>query len=139
MKTFSVSLLVRSSSLSLDELTLHLRWDHTGGSHTKGEPHSKDRPPWSETVWRFDSGVSKNAPLQDHLEDLNIRFPPSELRRNLPENCTVCVDVAIFFDTLTVSASLPHSAVKITDAYGAELEMTCYPTLSESGEKMTSS
>lgn len=89
----------------------------------------KDRPTWSETTWRFDTRASKNDSLQDHLEDLKVRFPPSELRTVLPAGCTVRVDIAIFFDSANVSASIPRGGIEIIDAYDADLEVTCYPTL----------
>jgi hypothetical protein len=79
-------------------------------------------------VWRFDSGVSESAPVRDHLEHLNIKLPPSELRALLPADCTVCVDIAIFFDTANGSASIPRRGMEIIDGYNADLEVTCYPS-----------
>ena len=86
------------------------------------------RPPWSKTVWRFDSGVSESAPVKDRLEDLKVKFPPAELRAVLPPDCTVCVDIAIFFDTGDVSASIPREVLEIIAAYDADLEVTLYPS-----------
>src|SRR5580700_7895408 len=125
MKTFSVSLLVESPSLSLNELSLKLGRPHSSGSHTKGEPHAlQGRPPWSKTMWRFDSAVPKTASLQEHLESLKIQFPPHELQRLLPMDCAVLVDVAIFFDTVNVSTEVPRVGIEIIDAYNAALEVT---------------
>ena len=129
MKTCSVSLLVMSSSLSLDELSLRLGRPHSSGSHEKGEPHVlRERPPWSRTVWRFDSGVSESAPIVDHFENLKVQFPAPELKALLPADCTVCVDIAIFFDTANGSVSIPRRGMKIIDSYSADLEVTCYPS-----------
>jgi hypothetical protein len=131
VKTLRVSLLVTSSSVSLDELSLKLKRPHSSGSHEKGEAHvlaKHGRPPWSKTVWRFDSSVSESAPVKDHLEDLKVQFPPAELRALLPPDCTVCVDIAIFFDTVNVSASIPCEVMEIIAAYHADLEVTCYPS-----------
>src|SRR5580692_800482 len=101
MKMFSVSLLVESPSLSLDELSLKLGRSQSSGSHTRGERDAGreriGRPPWSKTVWRFDSAVSETAAVQEHLENLKVQFPPDELQRVLPMDCTVSVDIAIFF------------------------------------------
>ena len=79
MKTFNVSLLVESSSMTLDELSLKLGRPHSSGSHTRGEP-DRGGPAWSKTVWRLDSGVSEKAPVQNHLENLKAQFPPGESR-----------------------------------------------------------
>jgi len=129
MKTFSVCLLVESPSLSLDELSRKLGRPHSSGSHTEGEPHVRQGlPPWSKTMWRFDSAVSKTASLQEHLENLKVQFPPDELQRLLPAGCTVNVDIAIFFDTANVSASISRAGIEIMDAYNAALEVTCYPS-----------
>jgi hypothetical protein len=40
----------------------------------------------------------------------------------------VQVDVALFFDTVNVSAALSRRGVQIVDNYNAELEVTCYPS-----------
>jgi len=131
MKTFSVSLLIRSSSLSLDEMSSRLGRPHSSGSHTKGEPHAlekRGRSPWSETVWRFDSAVSESAPVEDHIRNLEVEFPPDELRALLPADCSVCLDIAIFFDTANVSVSLPRRRMEIVERYSADLEVTCYPS-----------
>lgn len=131
MKTFSVSLLVDSPSLRLDELSSKLGRPHSSGSHAKGQAHvlaRHGRPPWSKTVWRFDSGLSESSPVKDHLEDLKVKFPPAELRAVLPPDCTVCVDIAIFFDTINASASIPREVVEIIAAYDADLAVTCYPS-----------
>jgi len=132
MKTFWVSLMVESSSLSLHELSLKLGRPHSSGSHTKGERDAGreriGRPPWSKTGWRFDSSVSETASVGEHLENLRVQFPPDELLRLLPAECTVYVDIAVFFDTANVSANISRADIEIIDAYNAALEVTCYPT-----------
>jgi hypothetical protein len=131
MKTFSVSLLVETSSLSLDELSSKLGRPHSPGSHTIGEPHvleKQGRPPWSKTVWRFNSGVSESAPVEDHLARLEVQLPPDELRALLPADCTVRLDIAIFFDAVNVSLSISRRGMETIEAYKADLEVTGYPS-----------
>src|SRR5258708_7869408 len=126
MKKISVSLLVTSPSLSLAELTSKLGRAHSSGSHSKGEISAGvklGKGPWSMTIWRFDSDAEASASLLQHLERLEIQFPAAELKRALPPDCRVSVDVAVFFDTANVSATIPHRGVEIIDAYGAELEV----------------
>ncbi len=131
MKTFYVSLLVCNPSLSLDQLSSALGLQPSGGSHNKGEPHVLEKsgwPPWSETVWRLDSGVSEDAPVLDHLEGLKGRLPPGDLVRRLPANSTVLIDVAVFFDTPMASVGISRRAMEIVNTYRAGLEITSYPS-----------
>lgn len=121
--------------MSLAELSSKLGRAHSPDSHSKGEVSvgaKSDKPPWSVTVWRFDSDAPESATLQQHLECLEIQFPPAELKRVLAPGCRVSVDIVLFFDTANVSATIPHRGIEIIDAYGAELEVTCYPSLFES-------
>jgi len=133
MKKASVSLLVTSSSMSLDELSSRLGRDPSSGSHNKGDAHAAaklGKPPWSATVWRFDSDAPEDASLDEHLERLEIQFPATELRRLLPSGCEVSVDIALFFDSANVSAKISRRGMQIIDGYGAKLEVTCYPSTS---------
>jgi len=130
MKTCNVSLLVRHPSRSLDELSSALG-SHSAGSHSKGEPRGlekKGTSPWSETEWRLDSGVSESAPVLDHLQDLNSRFPPADLLLRLPADSTVLIDIAVFFDTAIASVSIPRRGMEIVSSYNAALEITSYPS-----------
>ena len=134
MKKTSVSLLVTSPSMSLAELTSKLGRTHSSGSYDKGEASAGaklGKPPWPVTVWRFDSDAQSSASLQLHLERLEIQFPAAELKRILPAGCEVSVDIAVFFDTANVSATIPRRGVEIIDAYNAKLEITCYPSTLE--------
>ena len=135
MKKTSVSLLVTSQSMSLAELTSKLGRAHSSGSHRKGDASAgakPGKPPWPVTVWRFDSDAPANAPVQQHLERLEIQFPAAELKRALPPGSGVSVDVVLFFDTVNVSATIPRRGIEIIDAYNAGLEVTCYPSTFES-------
>jgi hypothetical protein len=126
VKRFGVSILVQSPSLNLDELSQKLGRPHSSDSHTIGEPH-RGGSAWSKTAWRFDSDASEGASVQDHLENLKARFPPTELVALLPADCTVSIDIAIFFDTANVSLSVPRRGMEIANSYNAALEVTCYP------------
>lgn len=58
MKKASVSLLVISPSMSLDELSSKLGRVPSSGSHSKGDARPRGGP-WSETIWRFDSDAQE--------------------------------------------------------------------------------
>jgi hypothetical protein len=131
MKKVSVSLLMTSASMSLGELSSRLGRLPSLGSNSKGDTHSGARAgkdPWSETIWRFDSDADETASIEDHLERLEIQFPAAELKQALPPDCNVWVDIALFFDSAYVSASLSRRAMQIVDSYDAQLEITCYPS-----------
>jgi hypothetical protein len=133
MKKTSVSLLVISPSMSLDELSSKLGRIPSSGSHSKGDARPRGGP-WSETLWRFDSDAQEAMPAQHHLERLSVQFPAAELKRVLPPDCDVSVDMVLFFDTVNVSAAIPPGGIEIIGGYNAKLEITCYPSTFESGE-----
>jgi hypothetical protein len=128
VKKYLVSLNVTSTSMSLEELSLRLgRPSARDGSHSKGDAHPGGYA-WSETLWRLDSDAPETAPLIDLLESLAREFAPKELRQVLPPECEATINIAILFDTYTVSALIPRRGTQIIDSYNARLELLCYPT-----------
>jgi len=128
MKTFSVSLLVVSSSLGLVELTSKLGRQHSSGSHSMGDTSDGSKL-WSETIWRLDSDAPETAALSEHLVRLEAQFPAKELRQLVPADCTLRIDIAVFFDSANVSAAIARTGLKIIESYDADLvEITCYPS-----------
>jgi hypothetical protein len=127
VKKFAVSLVVTSTSLMLEELSGLLGKPPSGGSHNMGDSDARGTS-WDETLWRMDSAAGGGSTLDQHFEDLESQFPPTELVSRLPPNCEASIDVAVFFDTFTVSADLSRKAVAIANAYSACLDVTCYPT-----------
>jgi hypothetical protein len=131
MKKVSVALLVISSSLTLDELSLLFGRSPSSGSQNKGDIRraaEAGKELWPHTIWRFDSDAPESASVQDQLERLQIQFPALELKRSLPGDCEVMVDVALFFETANVSATFSQRATQIIVSYNAQLEITCYPS-----------
>ena len=133
MKKASVSLLVISPSMSLDELSSKLGRVPSSGSHSKGDARPRGGP-WSETIWRFDSDAQETMPAQNQLERLAVQFPATELKQVLPPDCDVSVDIALFFDTVNVSSTISPRGIEIIGSYRAKLEITCYPSTFE-GDK----
>jgi hypothetical protein len=133
MKKTSVSLLVISSSMSLDELSSKLGRVSSSGSHSKGDAKPRGGQ-WAETIWRFDSDAQETMPAQNQLEHLAVQFPPAELKQILPPACDVSVDIALFFDTVNVSSTISPRGIEIISSYKAKLEITCYPSTFESNK-----
>lgn len=128
MKEIDVSLVVTSSSFTLDDLSARLGRPHSSGSHNLGEPHIRGESNWPETVWRLDSGLPSTAAVEEHLASIQRRFPPQDLIGVLPEGCRIRFDVALFFDTANVGIVLSEKSVNLIHAYGATLEITAYPS-----------
>jgi len=128
MKKVSVSLLVISASLSLDELSSRFGRAYSSGSHSRSDVRTGGSERWPRTIWRFDSGADQGAPIDKHLESLAVQFPPAELARMLPPESEVLVDDAVFFDTVNMSATYSPHAIQIIQSYNAGLEVTCYPS-----------
>ena len=59
-------------------------------------------------------------PVQHHLEHLAVQFPATELKRVLPPDCDISVDIALFFDTANVSATIARRGIEILADYHAE-------------------
>ena len=137
MKELSVSLDLCTQTLMLSELCERLGRSPSAGSHNKGDPlPSPDDQTrvWTQTILRLDSNLNKDAPLKQHLESLVAHFPPSEFSRPriLPEDAKVWISVGVFFDTVTVSLAVSPEELDIVKAYGASLEVSCYPCQSKS-------
>jgi hypothetical protein len=130
MTKTSVSLLVISRSMSLDELSSKLGRVPSSGSHSKGDAGPRSGP-WSETIWRFDSDAQETMPAQNQLERLAVQFSASELKQVLPPGCDVSIDIVLFFNTVNVSATISSRGIEIVDSYNANLEINCYPSTFE--------
>jgi hypothetical protein len=126
MMKFMVSLDISSASLALSELSRQLGRDASGDSHSKGDQQSRLR--FSTTIWRTNSNAPEPADLEEHLASLLSHFPPDELSKVLPEECDVCINIGVVHDTYTVGFSLSQRAIEMANAYGARIEVACYPT-----------
>lgn len=129
MKKLLVSLDI-ITDLTLSELSARLgRNPSQQYSHEKGEARGINDV-FTETVWRLDSRIPATATLEEHLDNLAAQCPPAELLRSgtLPQGSRVYVDVAVFFDSANASISIPSKCIDIIRAYGATLEVNCYPS-----------
>jgi hypothetical protein len=133
MKGLMVSLDLSSQSLSLEDISARLRISPSSGSHNKGDarpsPDATQRI-WNQTIWRLESNLPKSSPLERHLNNLVAHCSPQELARSglLSGVCSARVNVGILFDTVDVSISISPAALSIVSDYGANLEISCYPS-----------
>ena len=132
MKRFSVSLDISSPSLTLGEISAIVGCTPSSSSHNKGDrrpsPDASERV-WEEAVWRLESRLRNTDSLARHLEDLIAQCAPMSLSPpgSLLKDCTILVNIAVFFDTVNVSLSISLEEQKIISAYGASLSISCYP------------
>ncbi len=139
MKEISASLDICTSSLSLIELSSRLGYQPSPTSHSKGDRRPSlrhDDKAWRQTIWRIDSKASKASPLLEHLSSLVEQIPPAALRSGvLPSDCEVWINVAVYFDTASLSVQISTQEMRIVGDYAACLEINCYPaTLSDRGQ-----
>ena len=132
MKRLRVSLDLCTQTLTLSELTARIRRAPSVTSHDRG----KRRPSpdggdvrWDRTIWRIESRADDAATLGQHLSSLVAELPPNELSRPgiLPGDCQVWISVGIFFDSAMTALALSPQDVGVVSAYGASLEIACYP------------
>src|SRR5208283_779097 len=125
MKKFQVSLEVISHRLTLSELTDRLGTTPSSGSHSKGDPRGPGQ--FSSTVWKLFSSLAETATLQDHIKDIARLFLPGRFANVLPDECKVCINIGLMFDSWNSVLLIDHDILGIVHAYKAEIELSCYP------------
>jgi hypothetical protein len=133
MKELSVSLDITSPSLTLADLSSRLDRSPSSSSHCVGDPRlSPDATGkiGTETVWRLDSNVAKTASVEEHLNGLVAQLPPATVLRPgaLSHDCAVRINIGVLYDSYTAGLSITHAALSMIHAYGAVLDISCYPT-----------
>ena len=130
-KPFDVSLAVTSRRFTLAELTARLGRKPSPGSHDKGERRgsSNSNQSWDCNVWR-QNPADDSLPLADQCLEL-LRTMPSacgELRAADPDDFSVSLDIAVFFNTAYFSLVLPHRLIAKAAESHVDLEITGYPS-----------
>lgn len=129
--TFDVGLKVTSRRLSLVELAARLGQEPGSGSHDKGDLRI-DGSPWTVTVWRAnarDAGVPLLTQCLQVLRDMPRECV--ELLAGEPEEVSVSLDVAAFYEGAYFNIVLPSGLIRELSSKGVDLEMTVYPAGSE--------
>jgi hypothetical protein len=131
MKTFSVSLDVTSTKLSLHEIAARIGMEPSPDSHDKGSPRGRGST-WSATIWRLSSQPPESAPLKVHLEDLLSKFHEGVLTSACAIlDAQVDLSIGVFFDEAYCSVSIPTGFLDAIKEYPVGLEITCYPSQME--------
>jgi hypothetical protein len=126
-KETRVSLLIESSSLSLEDISSMLGHSHSTGSHQKGSHGPKGRS-IERTIWRLDSSEPESATVEQHLVNIASQLSPDVVLCKLPKDVLTCIDIAMFFDTAMCSANISVKSLAIAQAYKAAIEISCYPS-----------
>lgn len=136
-RRFEAALIVTSGRLTLSELAARLQREPSSGSHDKGSirgfPSWGKR--WTHTVWRQIASCL-DGPLLEQCEQLLADMPPgcAELVRAEPEDISVCLDIACFFQTAYFNLTLPRKFITDLAAKGIDLEITAYPVAPDVGD-----
>jgi len=131
-----VALVIQSGKFTLSELSARLERNSEPGSHEKGglRPHGM---PWERTVWRANAS-DNDAPLRAQCLQLVRDMPPkcAELMAAEPDDVSVWMDIALFFDTAYVTLTLGRDVISELAAKGIGLEITAYPSAAEGQDNM---
>jgi Domain of unknown function (DUF4279) len=133
MTELRVSLIIRTASLSLAELTAVLGVSPSRGHSLGDVPHGGRRKhfqtPLPHTSWILHSDEDATAPLDAHLRMLATAFPPQrmqQLRDALPPDIRVEVSIGAFYDGQAAHVEAGPASLAIVSAYGASLIVNAY-------------
>lgn len=129
--TFDVSLVVMSRRLSLPELASRLEREPQTGSHDKRDLRRGDAA-WGCTIWRGNS-QDANAPWCEQCFRLLREMPPKciELRTADPDDISVGLQVAAFYEAAYFDLTLPHGLMGELSRTGVDIEIVGYPVAEE--------
>lgn len=125
-KNFDVSLLIRSRKLSLSELSSRLEREPQSGSHDKGSPRGSVT--WEYTFWR-ENACDADSSLYAQCSQLLRDIPPKciELLVAEPDDISVWLDVALFYEGAYCEFDLPRKLIGELFASGVDFSITAYP------------
>ena len=125
--SWDVALIVESGKFSLSDLATRLERNPQSGSHDKGTPRFRGLL-WERTYWR-ENARKPDAPLQQQCWQVLEDMPPkcSELIAAEPDDVSIYLCIAGFFETAYFSLILPHELIRDLSAKGVGLEIVGYP------------
>ena len=126
-KQFDVGLVVTSKSLSLSDLARRLGRQPQAGSHGKGTPRTYGTP-WAYSVWRENS-LDGSASLEEQCLQLVEAIPRAcrGLVESNPEDVSVFLDIAVYFETAYASIKLRSKFLAKLATIGIDIDITAYP------------
>ncbi|MEO8379130.1 MAG: DUF4279 domain-containing protein [Acidobacteriota bacterium] len=141
MTELRISLIVRTESITLSELTAVLGLAPSRG-HSRGDvPHGGRlkhfQTPLPHTSWILYSDEDVTAPLHAHLRALAKRLPPEDfqsLRAKLPFDLRVEVSIGASYNGQAAYIRIAPVALEIVMAYGATLLVDAYYAEDEENE-----
>jgi hypothetical protein len=122
-----IAIIVKSSQLTLSQLTGLLGREPESGSHDTGSPRLGDSG-WDTTVWR-ESARDQNGSLEAQcLQVLKDVAPACEhVRRANPNDVMISLDIAAFFKAAYATVELPTSVIDQLAGKRISVNITCYP------------
>ena len=124
---FDISLVVTSRNLSLTELSQILGKEPQSGSHCKGGARLTGEK-WDCSVWR-ENARDTNADWRDQCLSLLREIPANwaDLQSRYPDDISISLDMALFYDTAYASISMPPSLLREILHKNVGLEIAIYP------------
>jgi hypothetical protein len=129
MKELIVSLEIKTSECSLDELSSRIGIQHAEGSFDKGKVYQKRIS--EDTVWKLFSGAEKHASLDEHCRWIFKTLSTVNILRTgvLPKDYDLTLNIGVLYDSnsVTCSLSIPNGCLKLMRDYELNIEVSCYP------------
>jgi hypothetical protein len=127
--TYDVCLVVSSAALTLPELTHVMGLEGASGSHNKGDEHLlKSRGPWKTTVWKLCSREAREAPLDEHFDDIVAQLDPGHFQSAIQRvaDAEVYISIGVFSNAQIPEAGLSRHCLAIADAFRASIDVSLY-------------
>lgn len=129
MTKFMVSVDIATKTTDADGIARILGIAKSAASHDKGDKRGF-HDTWDSSVWRMDSGLSGDLPLDEHVEKL-LASVAAAIRReasHLPSDYRAVLNIGAVFNAAHCGIALRPDIVKRLGEANIGLEITAYPS-----------
>ena len=123
-KSYDVSLIIVSETLSLEEISNKIGIKYSSGSHEKGSKNPVGKE-FGRTIWRLNPNTAKEASAKEQIESISSIISKEQMSDL--DNVEIILDIAVFSNGYTTGLKLDKSSLDIIRKYNAAIKITCYP------------
>ncbi len=128
MAKFMVSIDIVTKNADADTISRILGIPKSVSSHDQGDKRGFHDDTWECTVWRVDSGLPEERPLDEHVEKLLAAVVPAIRSRasHLPVDHAALLNIGVLFEGLTCGVVLRQEFVHRLGEANIGIEVTAY-------------
>jgi hypothetical protein len=128
MKRIEINLEVKSSSLSLAQISKELNCEASQSSHEKGSLRIKGDC-WSHSIWKSERKRIEELEFEKAMLSF-LRQPfisNLKRKRSLQKSCTSFIDICVFYDTAMCTLDLSAKVMSEIGKKKLRVICSCYP------------